>query len=186
MAGFPACDWPEFTQNCLPPKHVSIFLNLIPSPWRWRQYGPPKHPNKPIVRCQNAEVNHKSSSDVFVLLSVTLPNSRCQSWGIYHIVGQEFLLPVDISWCPVLSAVVMQLFRCCLIMFAPRVSYCAGNMIICRRQISAVCWVFQGFLVTQLYLMYTDLFSLNVHVNYCNWNFETLSICSAGPSDRAV
>jgi len=36
------------------------------------------------------------------------PRSLCHKWRIYHIAGRAFLFSVDISPCPLLSAIITQ------------------------------------------------------------------------------
>ena len=55
----------------------------------------------------------KNSSHLIVLQSQYFPRSLRHDTGMYHIVRQAVLFPVDISPCPVLPAIMSLLFTPC-------------------------------------------------------------------------
>ena len=74
----------------------------------------PCHVTQRLKRVQNVPASgffiltsNKNSTHSFIPLSRSFNMQPNHKWGIYLIVGLYFLLPVDISACPALSAIVL-------------------------------------------------------------------------------
>ena len=94
------------------------------------------------------------------LPSLDFPSSRCHNYGSYYIVINAItvLFPINISRCPLLSAILSHLFPTATILKSAAIkllSQFRKQMAVVQHQVRAVCRIFHDSFVTKLYAMVT-------------------------------